>query len=206
MKRIVWLLVICGLVFTACARTIRLHPTYYTDVGTSGKIPKKVALILPVVENKKLYTYNAWWAGQSYHVNVGEALEKLSMETLNSLYKEVLLVRGEEHPSDCDLVVRPEVVHYRHSIPYLLIPIAAFYGVTTVQVQFKVEDPSKNTLLDQTYNGSERGMAFLYFDRTKHIEDQGEKAFEYVFGLISSDLKNLKDKQTSGSTGGGQRP
>lgn len=205
MKRIVWLLVICGLVFTACARTVRLHPTRYADVGASGKIPKKVALIIPIAENKRLYTYNAWWVGQSYHVNVGETLEKLSMETLNSLYKEVLLMRGEEHPSDCDLMVRPEVAYYRYSRPFS-INFFVPYGVTTLQVRFKVEDPSKNTLLDQTYNGSERGTSLLYFDQLKHVEDQGEKTFEYVFGLIASDLKNLKDKQTSGSTEGGQRP
>lgn len=176
----------------ACARTIRLHPTHYTYVGSLGKHPKKVALIIPIAENKKLYTYNAWWAGQSYHVNVGEALEELSMESLNSLFKEVVLVRGEEHPPDCDLIIRPEVTNYRYSIPYLLIPIAAAYGVTTLQVSIKVENSLGKPLLDQTYNSSDRGMAFLYFDVSKHVEDHGEKAFEYVFTLIASDLKTLK--------------
>src|SRR6266540_2087404 len=107
------------LAVAGCSKTIRVHPSHYAASYPGGKLDKKIVVVIPNSEKYKKYTYNAWWAGWSADIELGEALEEVSMQTVSSLYKDVYLVREKPNNPDVHLIFTPTVSHYRHDVPAL---------------------------------------------------------------------------------------
>jgi len=172
-----------------CAKVIRIHPSYYATTIPGGKIDKKVAVVIPNDERHKKYTYRAWWAGWNASIEVGEALEEISMKTLSTLYKDIYLMRTKSACEEVDLILTPCVTEYRHDVPTLFPGIIPHTATITIHV--KLEDSAGKILIDRDYKGkdSKSGIFDTIFDK---MEELAEKVFEQTFEIIANDLRELE--------------
>lgn len=173
---------------SGCTKSIQVHPSYFVATDSGGKIEKKVAVVVPNTERNKKYTYNAWWAGWAANIEIGEALEEVSMKTTSSLYKDVYLVREKPNTGTGDLIFTPRVTQYRHDVPNLLpglIPHTA-----TITVHATLEDSNGKVLLDRDYNGKDSKSMTLDLEMWPVMEELAEKVFEQTFEIIANDLKD----------------
>ena len=193
MKRVnsfsVFLTLIILMVISGCAKTIRVHPSYYAASIPGGKIDKKVAVVIPTSEKYKKYTYHAWWAGWSAGIELGEALEEISMKAISSLYRDVYLVREKpDYDGNVDLIFTPTVTHYRHDVPTFfagLVPSTA-----TITIHVKLEDSNGKVLIDRDYNGKD-SKSHPMDTMWDNMEELAEKVFEQTFEIIASDLRKV---------------
>jgi hypothetical protein len=176
-----------------CAKSIRVHPSHYAASYPGGKSNKRVAVVIPSSEKHKKYTYNAWWAGWSASIELGEALEEITMQTASSLCKDIYLVRKKPDNDDVDLIFTPVVSHYRHDVPALfggLVPHTA-----TITIHAKLEDSSGKVLIDRDYKGKDSKSTAMDINMWPVMEELAEKVFEQTFEIIASDLRNALKKE-----------
>jgi hypothetical protein len=180
------------MVISGCAKTIRVHPSYYAASIPGGKIDKKVAVVIPTSEKYKKYTYHAWWAGWSAGIELGEALEEISMKTISSLYRDVFLVREKPDYGNVDLIFTPTITHYRHDVPTFF---ARFVPSTaTITIHVKLEDSNGKVLIDRDYNGKD-SKSHPMDTMWDNMEELAEKVFEQTFEIIASDLRKVSTQK-----------
>jgi len=151
-----------------------------------GKIDKRVAVVIPISERYKKYTYHAWWEGWSAKIELGEALEEITMKTMTSLYRDVYLLRERPNNNQVDLIFTPTVTHYRHDLPTILPGLVP--STATITIHVKLEDPRGNLLLDKDYHGKD-SKSYPLSTLWDNMEELAEKVFEQTFEIIATDLK-----------------
>jgi len=171
-----------------CAKTIRVHPSYYAASPPEGKTDKKVAVVMPVTERHKRYRYSGWWAGWSAKIELGEALEELAMQTLTSLSTHAYLVRDKPGYGQADFIFTPTITDYRHDLPALFTRLVPSTASVTIHVTF--ESSRGEALIDRDYYGKD-SKAQKMNSRWDVMEELAENVLEQTFEIIASDLKRV---------------
>lgn len=188
-KLLPMVIIVAILIFLlACAKSIQVHPSHYAASLPGGKIDKKVAVLIPNTEKYKEYTYDAWWAGWSADIELGEALEAVSMQTASSLYKDVYLIRQKSNANDADLIFAPSVTYYRHHVPMLFSRFVPHTATITIHVT--LEDSKGKLLINRDYKGKDSKSMAMDINKWPVMQELAEKVFEQTFEIIESDLKN----------------
>ena len=184
----IFFLLITAVMMCGCARTIRVHPSYYPPSHPEGKTDKKVAVVMPVTERHKRYRYSGWWAGWSAEIELGEALEELTMQTLTSLSTHAYLVRDKPGYDQADFVFTPTITDYRHDLPALFTRIVPSTASVTIHVTF--ESSLGEALIDRDYYGKDSKSQKMN-SRWDTMEELAENVLEQTFEIIASDLKRV---------------
>jgi len=191
----IFFLLTAAVMMWGCARTIRVHPSYYAPSLPEGKIDKKVAVVMPVTERYKRYTYSAWWAGWSAEIELGEALEEITMQTLTSLFTHAYLVRDKPDYQHVDFIFTPTITNYRHDLPALFTRLVPSTASVTIHINF--ESSHGEALIDADYKGKDSKSQKMD-SSWNTMEELAEKVLEQTFEIIASDLiKVLKHEHYS---------